>query len=166
MEDETLMKWTNLEKALDQYNEYVLEAAKNNMPQYYELRDKIKFVLRKEDMFYIIEFNGPEYWKWVENGRKAGKMPPVKPILEWIQKRNIVPYRNEDGKIPSLNSLAFLIARKIGKQGTKGIQFLSKSLDQTKDYFDSLVSDAIEKDIRAELDSIFAPLNVKSDVFG
>lgn len=55
------------------------------------------------------EFN---YIMTLETGRGPGKMPPTGPILEWINERNITP--NDI----SPKSLAFLIARKIGLEGT------------------------------------------------
>lgn len=49
----------------------------------------------------------------LETGRKPGKMPPREPIQEWLQFRGINP--------PDISqeSLAFLIARKIGREGTQ-----------------------------------------------
>lgn len=52
------------------------------------------------------------YIMTLENGRRPGKMPPVQPILSWIQSRGITP---DD---ISQESLAFLIARKIGREGS------------------------------------------------
>lgn len=76
----------------------------------------------------IVEFNGrhllvylelEDYWKFVENGRRAGKMPPIDAILNWIKVKPIVP-RAINGRIPDTRQLAFLIARKIGREGTEG----------------------------------------------
>lgn len=49
----------------------------------------------------------------LETGRKPGKMPPRDPILKWIQTRGVQPTDI------SQESLAFLIARKIGREGTQ-----------------------------------------------
>lgn len=57
---------------------------------------------------------GAHYWYYIEHGRKPGKRPPIASIEQWI----------EDKRIPldgiTKRSLAFLIARKIGSEGTKG----------------------------------------------
>lgn len=52
------------------------------------------------------------YIMTLEDGRGPGKMPPTAPILEWLQQRGINP--------PDIKqeSLAFLIARKIGREGS------------------------------------------------
>lgn len=55
---------------------------------------------------------GAEYWYYLVHGRKPGKQPPIESIQGWLQKKGIVPV-----DIPQ-RSLAFLIARKIGKLGT------------------------------------------------
>ena len=52
------------------------------------------------------------YIMTLEDGRKPGKMPPVKSILPWVQSRGI----NPEGI--TQESLAFLIARKIGREGS------------------------------------------------
>ncbi len=46
-------------------------------------------------------------------GRRAGKQPPTASILEWIKAKGIRP---ENGM--KLSALAYLIARKIGREGT------------------------------------------------
>lgn len=59
--------------------------------------------------------------QYVNYGRGAGKRPPKDAIIAWIQKNNI----QSDIKV---NSLAFLIARKIGRDGTVGKHFI-KDID-------------------------------------
>lgn len=55
------------------------------------------------------EFN---YIMTLEDGRGPGKMPPSDSIETWLQQRGIVPLDI------SQKSLAFLIARKIGREGS------------------------------------------------
>ena len=149
------MNWLHLEEVLREYEAYLLEASKRNMPSYYELRNNIKFNLQVGDNFYEIVFAAPQYWKWAEDGRRPGKMPPVSAIADWVTRRKIVPYSNKNGKLPTTNQLAFVIAKKIGRDGTTGIHFLEKSIDEQKSYWDNKISEAISNDIIAELDSFF-----------
>ena len=149
------MNWNNLKKCLEEYSMYLLQASRNNMPTYYELKDKIKFVMNVNGNFYEIEFNAPAYWKYANDGRRPGKMPQVNVIADWVRRRNITPYALKNGKLPTTDQLAFAIAKKIGRDGTTGIHFLEKSIDEQKSYWDDKISEAISNDIIAELDSFF-----------
>ena len=154
------MNWNNLKKCLEEYSMYLLQASRNNMPTYYELKDKIKFVMNVNGNFYEIEFNAPAYWGYANYGRPKGGTPPVNVIADWIKRRNITPYALKNGKLPTTEQLAFMIANKIGSDGTKfhgptGIHFLEKSIDEQKSYWDNKISEAISNDIIAELDSFF-----------
>lgn len=57
------------------------------------------------------ELSGNHYWYYLVYGRRPGKQPPIDSILGWLQKKGIT------SDIPE-RSLAFLIARKIGRLGT------------------------------------------------
>ena len=149
------MNWNNLKKCLEEYSMYLLQASRNNMPTYYELKDKIKFVMNVNGNFYEIIFNAPKYWKYANDGRRPGKMPPINVIADWVKRRNITPYALKNGKLPTEDQLAFMIAKKIGRDGTTGIHFLEKSIDEQKSYWDDKISEAISNDIIAELDSFF-----------
>lgn len=59
--------------------------------------------------------SGQPYTEQLVNGRPPGKFPPIAAIRQWILDKGI----NYLGKESNLNSLAFLIARKIAKEGTK-----------------------------------------------
>ena len=150
------MKWNHLQKALETYSMYLPSAAKNNMSQYYELKDKISFKVDVSGNLFEVTFNAPEYWKYANYGRPPGKMPPVSAIEEWITRRRIVPEPNTS--TPNVTSLAYVIARKIGRKGTKGTKFLEKSLDEQKEYWMSTISAAIGEDILEEIDSWLSPL--------
>jgi hypothetical protein len=59
---------------------------------------------------------GYEYTQQLETGRAPGKQPPSEAIEQWIKDKGIAS--RIEGKI-SVSSLAFLIARKIGREGWK-----------------------------------------------
>ena len=148
------MNWNNLKKCLEEYSMYLLQASRNNMPTYYELKDKIKFVMNVNGNFYEIGFDAPAYWERANDGRGPGKRPPIEEIAKWIERRNITPERR-NGKTPKPKQLPYMIAKKIGRDGTTGIHFLEKSIDEQKSYWDDKISEAISNDIIAELDSFF-----------
>ena len=154
------MNWNNLKKCLEEYSMYLLQATRNNMPTYYELKDKIKFIMNVNGNFYEIIFNAPKYWERANDGRGPGGRPPISVIAEWIERRNITPQALKNGKKPEPKQLPYMIANAIARDGTKfhgptGIHFLEKSIDEQKSYWDDKISEAISNDIIAELDSFF-----------
>lgn len=73
-----------------------------------------------------------DYWQYVENGRAAGKMPPIKNIYQWIQEKRSMQekIKNAKDRIQATKSLAYVIARKIGKKGTRPQPFVQPGLNQ------------------------------------
>jgi hypothetical protein len=45
----------------------------------------------------------PEYWKYVEDGRKSGKYPPLETIKKWIEVKPVLPRPLANGKLPTTN---------------------------------------------------------------
>lgn len=142
----SFISFDNLQKVLGEYAEYVSNTAKSNMPSYYELRNKMDFYVQIDDKFYSVEFKAPEYWKWANYGRKPGKMPPINAIEQWINVRGITP-KSKNGLPVSEKSLAFLIARKIGRDGTEGSHFLEPAVENAYNTFENQISIAVTKDL-------------------
>lgn len=80
-----------------------------------------------------------DYAYWVEYGRKAGGMPPVKLIAEWVRKRHITSDESE------IESIAFAIARNIAANGTKAKPFLTPSYEENKSRIDKIMQKAINE---------------------
>lgn len=81
-------------------------------------------VIAGEDTVKLI---GEEYSQQLETGRQAGKFPPIADIKKWIIDKGVF---NSALQNISLSSLAFLIARKIAKNGWKrelfgGVELIS-----------------------------------------
>jgi hypothetical protein len=66
-----------------------------------------------------VKINAVKYTYQLVNGRKPGKFPPIDSIKKWIYDKGIV--NKIKGDI-SVSSLAFLIARKIAREGTNYFQ--------------------------------------------
>ena len=95
-----------------------------------------------------------DYWYWVDEGRKPGGSGPKgsnklkDSIKQWILNKPVT-WRSQDGKIPSLDSQAYLISRSIVKYGTAGTNFtelaLKKTLDESLDLFGEEFAEQIEE---------------------
>lgn len=79
------------------------------------------------DTTLSVSFELEDYWKYVEYGRGPGKQPPIDKIEEWVRVKPIIP-DPINGKIPDTRQLAYLIARKIGREGTPAQHPLSDTM--------------------------------------
>ena len=143
------------EMAIAIRNEYQDNLIRNDRIASGDLLNNIEYEVTRGDFTYTIYVKMKDYWYYVENGRKAGKRPPIKNILEWIKIKPVLPRPNAEGKLPTPQQLAFLIARKIGEEGTEGTQDLRKATDTIWDTFEDRLYEAIDEDVDAAFIQIF-----------
>lgn len=108
---------------------------------------------------FDIRLEGPLYGIFLENGTKP-HFPPLDKILQWVRIKPILPRPLPSGKLPTDNQLAYLIARKISKEGTEGTHLFDEVIDKYN-YVERL-SLAIAQELTKEFDeehirNLFAP---------
>ena len=86
-----------------------------------------------------------DYYYYIENGRSAGRFPPVDKILQWIHAKPILP-REIDGKLPTEQQLAYLIGRKIANEGFEGSHDLENTKNSLEAEFTERIKEALEQD--------------------
>lgn len=96
-----------------------------------------------------VVLNVEDYYKWVEEGRKPGKFPPIANIKQWVKDKPIIPRPDSKGKLPTENQLAFLIGRKIEKQGIKPGYQLKSTIDELNSIYIERLKNALEEDFNA-----------------
>ena len=143
------------EMAIAIRNEYQDNLIRNDRIASGDLLNNIEYEITRGDFTYTIYVKMRDYWYFVENGRKAGKWPPIDNILNWIKIKPVLPRPNAEGKLPTPQQLAFLIARKIGEEGTEGTQDLRKATDTIWDTFEDRLYEAIDEDVDAAFIQIF-----------
>ena len=143
------------EMAIAIRNEYQDNLIRNDRIASGDLLNNIEYEITRGDFTYTIYVKMRDYWYYVENGRKAGKWPPIDNILNWIRVKPVLPRPNAKGKLPTPQQLAFLIARKIGEEGTEGTQDLRKATDTIWDTFEDRLYEAIDEDVDAAFIQIF-----------
>lgn len=143
------------EMAIAIRNEYQDNLIRNDRIASGDLLNNIEYEVTRGDFTYTIYVKMKDYWYYVENGRRAGKMPPIDNILNWIKIKPVLPRPNAEGKLPTPQQLAFLIARKIGEEGTEGTQDLRKATDTIWDTFEDRLYEAIDEDVDAAFIQIF-----------
>ena len=104
---------------------------------------------------WLISISLEEYWKYIEYGRRPGKMPPVSAIENWIKVKQILPrpitLKSGKSVVPTIPQLSFLIARKIGRDGIRPRPFFKQSFEDAKREFLQKIEEAILADIKESL---------------
>lgn len=93
------------------------------------------------------------YWKYVEYGRRPGKFPPPNKILDWVKIKPVIP-RPINGIKPTEKQLAFLISRKIARDGIEAGNQFKEALDLCWTKNKNKISDAISIDLQSNIDLI------------
>lgn len=113
----------------------------------------------EDDKFLDVVFSGggtesTDYAEYVEFGRRAGRMPPLEAITEWVVKRGLADsYNTKSRKRAERDtefnyramSIAFLIARKIAKHGTKAHPFLYPAFEAKQNKLISNIKKELKK---------------------
>jgi len=137
-------------------------------------------VKRFSDGSYVWSLSMEDYYTFVNDGRPPGKMPPVEKIEEWITEKGIrvekrVASQTYKAKYPkkplapmtakvkatstltsilkNRRSMAFAIAKNIGKKGTKGNKFFDNVINQSfiEDFTEKLAEAGL-KDFETQFD--------------
>lgn len=82
-------------------------------------------------------------------------MPPISAIEKWIEIKPVLPRPNENGDLPTTKQLAYLIARKIGLEGTKGRGVLGERIEHANRVFWDVIEEALMDDLGLQVDMIF-----------
>lgn len=106
--------------------------------------------------FTVSNDDAGKYADVIELGRKPGaKMPPVKPIEDWIRIKRL-KLRNRQGEFiksteSNIKSAAFAIAKSIGKNGIEGINYYSEAIDDTWDEYKDRLMEGYIKSVENRL---------------
>ena len=152
------MEFTNVIQFLNDFGKELADKNKRNLVNddavaSGKLLNSIRYIFNKNNTSFEISMEMAEYWKYVENGRKSGKFPPISAIREWVNVKRVIP-RPYNGKLPTENQLAFLIARSISKNGIRPKPIFNDTLDDAMNDFENGLEDAFTKDIENEMDKI------------
>ena len=135
-----LLDTTELEQALRELGEdirqgYIETLLRNDRKATGALIDIPPAIVEVQGTVYEVKLSLQDYWKYVEEGTKP-HWPPRSAILKWIQAKPVIPRPDRNGRIPSQQSLAFLISRKIAREGTEGSHDLQKTKDAILPYWE------------------------------
>jgi hypothetical protein len=149
------MNFQNINKALNDFGKYVVQQSRSRLTKGNQgggaLYDSIRYTLDEEQKGFILDFYMEDYGKFQDQGVKGAnpslvkggkqkapnskfsykqKMPPMKPLMDWAQSKNI-RFRDKEGKFKkgSYKSMAFVLQRSIYAQGFKPTYFFTKPFE-------------------------------------
>ena len=139
------------QKIVDNYRAE-LEACNYQDGQLYRT---LSYSVKMNSSSWLISISLEEYWKYIEYGRRPGKMPPLDVIEKWINVRQILPrpltLKSGKSVVPTIPQLSFLIARKIGRDGIQPRPFFKQSFEEAKREYLAKIEEAIIQDIKESL---------------
>ena len=147
------MKTENIERYLNSFGKQVVNRAKGNIQKAKgggtALEQSIRFEVITDADGFTVQFYMADYGTFVDKGvsgnkkqqkfkdyknkvitspyKYTTKQPPSGVLDKWVVRKGIAP-RDEGGRFIKRKSLVFLIARKIKRDGIKGISFFQKPL--------------------------------------
>lgn len=156
--------WKHLTETLGQYGETLAEKYKQVLEERGinasgTLAQSVRYIVETpDDRVFELSLGLEEYYKYIEDGRQPGKYPPPEAIESWIEIKPIAPYAMQNGKVPGVRELAFLIGRKIATEGIEAKHPLGDSIEEIQDYWLAEIDNAITLDINENIDEILSIL--------
>ena len=124
-----IFELTTLQEIVNAFSEEVKNKLKSNGSYASgDLEKSIKGIIKKNGKYLTISIQLNDYWRFLEYGRKPGKYPPPDVLKKWISVKPVLPRPTKSGKLPTANQLAYLIGRKISKNGIKAKPFLKPTI--------------------------------------
>ena len=162
--DEFNIEWVRLREVLENFAAYFQNKLQANMMKNGsnasgKLVNSFRTEVKIEDNYYEVGINLENYWYYVNNGRGptkgGGNGSLIDKIEEWIKVKRIVPHvgtiktGKQAGKqyLPTIRQLAFLITRKIHREGYEGTHFFDDAKKDAVEYFKQSIDYAIKEDV-------------------
>lgn len=156
----------NLTSVLNDFGKFLVEEYKDKLiledvNASDNLYNSVTYMVEKNNTTYEVKLNLMHYWKYVENGRRAGaKMPPISAIEKWIEVKPVLPRPMSNGKLPTNKQLAYLIARKISIDGIAPRPLLQQSVDEVWRSMQEFITEALAKDMEKEINIELSSMGV------
>lgn len=164
METKTLIDFAHLAAVLQEFGGAVVEKYREELAARGKnasgvLADTVRYLVTRDSTEYAVDLSLASYWQYVEYGRRPGKFPPPDKILEWVRIKPVLPRPLESGKLPTEKQLAFLIGRKIAREGIAPTPALTTATEITFDEFLGRIGEAISADLAEAVDGVLAGLS-------
>lgn len=153
-----LIDFTNTARVLQEYAEAVEALYRDKLIEKghnasYNLLQSVHAEVVQGEKSVAVDLSLADYWKYIEYDTKP-HFPPPDAILKWVQIKPILPVPDANGRIPTPKQLAFLIGRKIAREGTKGTHSLEETVRYINVQYEAKIADAITADLGDAADAI------------
>lgn len=145
-------------EALNEYGQAVRDRYRekltaNNRPTRRDtLRSTAEYIVDVNGMTFAVSLDLASYWKYVEENTRP-HWPPRDAIVDWIMVKPVIP-SGGGTRVPTVESLAFLIGRKISRDGTIGTHDLEHATAELSASWEMRIDYAINFDLAENFDLI------------
>lgn len=122
-----------------------------------DLVNSINYRVQNNNGVLSIEIYSEDYLKYVDGGRRPGKMPPIKAIKPWVESKGIKFTKKGGGFITS-ESAAYVIAKSIGEKGIKATNVVSKVQKLLFAQWEAQIKLAIQEDYKEYIKKVFSDI--------
>ena len=160
---EELIDLAELRSVLEEYAQQAVEIYKyqialgaHNASR--KLTDTIYQEIKVEGSEFMVCLHLQEYWKYIEGGSKGkissppgavypAHFPSPEVLMKWIEVKPVIPRPMANGDIPSPQTLAFLIGRKIMREGIEPFPALEETKKEAMKIFEDRIKEALGHDL-------------------
>ena len=151
---------THLESILNEYAEKFAALVKEKLAEkdrkgwnkvasgdlYRSIRGWVDNVNKSNTLFKVY-IKSEDYLKYVENDTRP-HWPPFEPILKWVGEKKL-PTRESTGdrSLPTESQLAYLVQRKISREGTEGRPVIARTQGELNEIYLPKFQEALMEDI-------------------
>ena len=179
------MNTDNIERYLNSFGRQVVNRAKGNIQKAKgggtALEQSIKFEVVADKNGFTVNFYMADYGTFVDKGvsgnkktqqfknyldkvinspyKYTNKQPPPNILAKWISKKGIKGRDEKTGRFISNMSLAFIIGRKIKRDGIKSIAFFQKPLGLGLKQFGNNLLKNVKEDVIETLNKTITTVN-------
>ena len=159
MAQTTLIDFPKTSEVLERYGREFIELYKLNLANSGRtasggLVDSLRYNVVLDNTTFAVDITLRGYWKYIEDGTRP-HWPPVSAIRQWIDIKPVIPRPFDNGKLPSPDQLAFLIARKISNEGTRGINDFERANNELFEQMQMSIAEAVTEDLERQVELIF-----------
>lgn len=159
---ENTLTFANTRAVLDRYGKVLVQVYRQALSSKgkdasHDLSNSVRSQIREDSNNIYVELRLLDYWYYVEYGRRSVKQnpaalpPPTNAILKWIR---IKPVKPRNGKKISVKSMAYLIGRKIWRDGIPATHLLRTSNRAVYNQFKKEIAEALAQDIGNAIPSV------------